>query len=176
MRRLRASFASSHSGGAGAPPGGTTASCQELADTDVARAGDLFVPRQSIRAKRGPASHKRCRWCAGRRLRGESRAASQGLTCACRRIVVPHFISVGRLRVAVTMTRGCLKAESMVRSVSRTRRSVATMRRRAGTHLSEAGPGSAAHHSASLHAAPRPGHETVLLLIVPILTTRRIKS
>ena len=41
MRRLRASFASSHSGGAGAPPGVTRDPCQELADTDVARTRDF---------------------------------------------------------------------------------------------------------------------------------------
>ena len=32
MQRLRASFASSHSGGTGAPPGVTRDPCQELAD------------------------------------------------------------------------------------------------------------------------------------------------
>src|SRR5258705_2592762 len=35
MRRPRARFAASHPGGAGAPPGGTRTSCEELADARV---------------------------------------------------------------------------------------------------------------------------------------------
>ena len=168
MRRLRASFASSHSGGTGAPPGGTMASCQELADARLLLIAGAMrsAARRRINAADG----------APRGGHGPRKRTWHGLPCACRRIVVPHFISAGRSCVAATMTRGCLIFESDCDLVSRTRRSVATMRRRAGTHRSEAAPGSAAHHSASLHAAPRPGHETVLLLIVPILTTRRIKS
>jgi len=41
MQRLRASVASSHPGGAGAPPGVTMNPCQELADTDAASAGKI---------------------------------------------------------------------------------------------------------------------------------------
>ena len=51
-----------HSGGAGAPPGVTRDPCQELADR-------RFSPRSEAReAKRGPASNKRRRRCAERRL------------------------------------------------------------------------------------------------------------
>jgi|GEM_PF-6559755 len=46
-RRLRASFASLLPGGVGAPPGGTMASCQELAD-------DRWARFCAIDEKRGP--------------------------------------------------------------------------------------------------------------------------
>jgi hypothetical protein len=44
VRRPRTRFALSYSGGGGAPPGGTMASCQELADSDAL----------TRRRKRGP--------------------------------------------------------------------------------------------------------------------------
>ncbi len=47
MQRLRASFASSHSGGAGAPPGVTRDPCQELADR-MWRARETSGPWQNI--------------------------------------------------------------------------------------------------------------------------------
>ena len=90
MQRLRAGFASPHSGGTGAPPGVTRDPCQELAEPRLLSIAGA--------PKRGPVSNKRCRRCAERRLHGESRAASQGLTCVCRRIVIPHLISRVHLR------------------------------------------------------------------------------
>ena len=52
MRRLRASNACSHSGGAGAPPGVTRDPCQELADA--------MRRFRRMEAKRGPAPINRC--------------------------------------------------------------------------------------------------------------------
>ncbi|ARP98862.1 hypothetical protein DFP91_3948 [Pseudorhodoplanes sinuspersici] len=54
MQRLRAGFASQHSGGTGAPPEATKSLCQELADTDGVCAGDGLSPRQNIRRKARP--------------------------------------------------------------------------------------------------------------------------
>ena len=54
MRRLRASFASSHPGGTGAPPEATKSLCQELADTEGTRAGDVLSPRRNVRSKARP--------------------------------------------------------------------------------------------------------------------------
>jgi hypothetical protein len=62
VRRLRASFASSHSGGAGAPPGVTRDPCQELADRRFSLVGK--------RVKQSAARHRInvARRCAERRL------------------------------------------------------------------------------------------------------------
>ena len=49
VRRLRTRLAPSHSGGVGAPPGGTTASCQELADDRWAH----FAPPAKARPDAG---------------------------------------------------------------------------------------------------------------------------
>ena len=61
VRRLRAGLVTPHSGGAGAPPGGTRAAREELAD-----GGRLGRPsaatrkaRQELSRKRGPAPKKR---------------------------------------------------------------------------------------------------------------------
>jgi len=60
-RRLRAIFAGSHPGGAGAPSGTTTSPCQELAD-------DLGSYRP-LTGKQGPALDERRNWRAERRPR-----------------------------------------------------------------------------------------------------------
>jgi hypothetical protein len=49
-RRPRVSLASSHSGGVGAPPGGTKASCQELADGGAKSAAESAARRRKENA------------------------------------------------------------------------------------------------------------------------------
>ena len=93
MRRLRASFASSHSGGAGAPPGVTTDPCQELADR-MWRAQENSSPWQYILREARPGADKTLptvrREAA---MVAKADMASQGLTCVCRRTIVPHLSS-----------------------------------------------------------------------------------
>ena len=56
VRRLRASLALKHSGGAGAPPGTITSPCLEQADDlDVARPASGLLERDVLTGKRGPA-------------------------------------------------------------------------------------------------------------------------
>jgi len=101
VRRPRARLAASLPGGVGAPPGGTTASCQELADDRWARfapstkarpdAG-MRTPQQSAERRAGPRhgpviSGRSRRWA---RPRGEPPGAAyphQRLSALCS----PHF-------------------------------------------------------------------------------------
>jgi hypothetical protein len=74
-RRPRGSFAVSHPGGIGAPPGLTTKPCQELADDREAYQRSLDVVLTCVRRgfaghsrqKRGPVSASRRTWRAERR-------------------------------------------------------------------------------------------------------------
>ena len=67
VRRLRASLALKHSGGAGAPPGTITSPCLEQADDlGVALSAFGLFERDVLTGKRGPASTKRPLWRAER--------------------------------------------------------------------------------------------------------------
>ena len=90
MRRLRVWFAATHSGGAGAPPGVTRDPCQELADR-MWRARENSSPRQCILREARPGADKTPPMVRREAaMVAKADMASKGLTCVCRRTVVPH--------------------------------------------------------------------------------------
>ena len=122
VRRLRASFASLHPGGAGAPPGTITSPCQELADA--------MRSFRRMEAKRGPAPEGERRWTVRREA-----AVSQQLVCAdcvnlsargaafrngpaCRRAVRPSPPLRDARCIVRTIRRGCLRFESVALRVA----------------------------------------------------------
>jgi len=99
VRRPRARFAPSHPGGVGAPPGGTMASCQELADGGAIGAAESAARRRKENAAAGRREARRPTSLAGHLRRsgdGSARETDHRVrrfrTSACRRSAPPLFL------------------------------------------------------------------------------------